>query len=318
MTRSADSGGTAARPATGTDGRLQCIVVDYDTPGMARRFVRSAAAAGLPRERILVVQNHLPALAETRRLVAGAARVVAGRPNFGYAAGVNTGLALVRAEWYLVANSDVIVDRAAIDALLACGDAHPRCAIAGGRLVGERGNPLPSVLREHSVADVIGSLLPPGLRLPRAARRALSAYAESAGGIVPAVVGAALLVRDRAVSQAGPMDEQYVMFCEEVDWARRFRNADWEIRYCPTATIIHTGSVSIARDRERHEMQLVISKMQYIKQHRGLLHYCAARCAVLAAVPLFLLSAAATGKKGRCDSHETYRRLIRTIAGLPW
>jgi GT2 family glycosyltransferase len=308
----------SARPAGGTRDHLRCVVVDYDTPAMVERFVAAIICAGVSGERITVIQNHPPALDATRRAVPAMVRVLAGRPNYGYAAGVNAGLAQGDADWYLIANSDVAIGRAALEAMLTCGEAHPRSAILGGRLVGERGEPQSSVLKEHSAFDVIGSLWPPAVPLPPAIGQWLSAHRDPPGGTVAAVVGAAMLVRDQAVREAGPMDERYIMFCEEVDWARRFRDAGWEIRYCPAAVIVHTGGVAIAREPAKHQTQLITSKLRYIRRHRGLLRYAVARAAVLAATPPFLLATAAVGPHLGPGGGRRYTALLRAIAGLPW
>jgi len=309
----AQSRATAADTAV-----VRCVVVDYNTPAMVRRFVSAIIAAGVPGNAVTVVQNYPAALRRTRTSVPDSIRVVAGRPNYGYAAGVNAGLGQAEADWYLVANSDVVIGRHALATLLASGRDNPRCAVIGGRLVSDRGRPLPSVIKEHSAMDVLGSLWPPALGLPAPIRPWLSAHREATAGPVAAVVGAAMLVRGQALRQVGPMDEKYVMFCEEVDWARRFRDGGWEVRYCPEAEIVHTGSVAVSREHDRHQVRLVASKLRYIKQHRGWLGYLAARAAVVVAAPALLLAAALGQATAGDRSGRRHAALVGTALRAPW
>ncbi len=58
------------------------------------------------------------------------------------------------------------------------------------------------------------------------------------------VLGATMMLRSAVVQQVGILDEGYVMYCEEIDWAWRIRRAGWRIQCVPTARITHLGGRS--------------------------------------------------------------------------
>ena len=65
---------------------------------------------------------------------------------------------------------------------------------------------------------------------------------------------AALLVRREAAAQVGYLDPDFFVYSDEVDFARRLRDAGWRSVYVPAAVAIHheqlsTGAVPRAADR---------------------------------------------------------------------
>ncbi len=54
---------------------------------------------------------------------------------------------------------------------------------------------------------------------------------EDAVHEVDSVVGAFMMVRREAIQQAGLLDESYFMYGEDLDWAKRIKDAGWEVWY---------------------------------------------------------------------------------------
>ena len=86
-------------------------------PAATAAFRREAAAGGLTHEVVVVEHSEDPSEAE--RVAAGAPDVLLVRPNHGYAAGVNAGVAAAGGRWLLVGNPDVELGSAALAPLLA-------------------------------------------------------------------------------------------------------------------------------------------------------------------------------------------------------
>jgi GT2 family glycosyltransferase len=53
------------------------------------------------------------------------------------------------------------------------------------------------------------------------------------------ISGACMVVRQTALQAVGPMDEQYFLHCEDLDWFMRFRAAGWPILFIPEIEIMH-------------------------------------------------------------------------------
>jgi hypothetical protein len=58
------------------------------------------------------------------------------------------------------------------------------------------------------------------------------------------VLGAAMLVRRDVAEATGGFDESFHMYCEEIDWCWRIREAGWKIKAVPEAEIVHFGGES--------------------------------------------------------------------------
>jgi GT2 family glycosyltransferase len=64
---------------------------------------------------------------------------------------------------------------------------------------------------------------------------------------IEAISGAFMLVRREALEAVGPMDENYFLHCEDLDWCMRFRQAGWKILFVPHVRTVHwKGSCSKA------------------------------------------------------------------------
>ena len=81
------------------------------------------------------------------------------------------------------------------------------------------------------------------------------------------VSGACLLHRREVVTDIGPLDERFFMYCEDVDFCLRARRRGWAVRYHPGARVLHhiAGSSRLRPFRmvvERHR-----SMWRYYAKH---------------------------------------------------
>lgn len=56
---------------------------------------------------------------------------------------------------------------------------------------------------------------------------------------IDACSGAALLVRNDALSKVGLLDERFFMYAEDIDWCRRFREAGFRVVFHPGVVLLH-------------------------------------------------------------------------------
>jgi GT2 family glycosyltransferase len=61
------------------------------------------------------------------------------------------------------------------------------------------------------------------------------------------VSGACLLVRRSVLERLDGLDERFFMYCEDVDLCRRLRDLGYDIRYEPSAHVVHEGGGSAPR-----------------------------------------------------------------------
>ena len=149
--------------------------------------------------------------------------------NLGYAGGANAGIEWARQHWaprgFWILNNDVEAHPGALRALLAAHASVPRAGICGSVLLD-----WDPPERVQAVAGVYRRWLGVGwheTRLP----------ADSAGVSVDVdyPVGASMYVDTAFLDAVGPMDPGYFLYCEEMDWAERGRQAGYR-------TVVALGS----------------------------------------------------------------------------
>lgn len=81
-------------------------------------------------------------------------------------------------------------------------------------------------------------------------------------------LGASMMLRAEAIAQTGLFDEQYFMYCEEIDWSLRIRRAGWEIYTIPAARVTHLAGQSTGQIRPQSFINLWRSRLRlYTKHH---------------------------------------------------
>ena len=87
------------------------------------------------------------------------------------------------------------------------------------------------------------------------------------------LVGAAMLCRRRALEEtrtaAGPFDERFFMYSEELDLGRRLRGAGWRVLYAPEAVVIHHEGKSSEQASAARHIHFNTSKVRYAAKWFG-------------------------------------------------
>jgi GT2 family glycosyltransferase len=157
----------------------------------------------------------------------------------GFGANVNKGVALTTAELVLSANPDAVPEPGAVDALRAFMEAHPRCGIAGPRMVFPDGSLQPSRRRFPTVTGTIVRRTPLRLVVPQRHHFHLD-EAPPAGPVqTDWMLGGFLLLRRAMLEELGGFDERFRLYGEDIDLAYRAAKAGWERWYVPEAIVRH-------------------------------------------------------------------------------
>jgi GT2 family glycosyltransferase len=221
-------------------------------------------------------------------------RLIANDSNLGFAHGNNQGIAASQGRYVLLLNPDTeVVGPAAprtggtvktgpaggsvnrpeaVATLLTFLDAHPDVGVVGPQLRYPDGSIQPSRRRFPTLATafVESTVLQPlfaGSSLLR--RYYVADRPDDVTQDVDWLVGACLLVRREAIAQAGPLDEGFFMYAEELDWCRRIKQAGWRIVYLPAAQVIHYEGKSSEQNLAARDIRFHSSKVRYFRQHHG-------------------------------------------------
>ena len=260
-----------------TPGVLTIVIVTYNSRGEIAACLdslRDAAAArpdgaaAMPHE-IVVVDNAshdgTPALL---RRGWPEVRVIEAGGNLGFAAANNIGIRASAGEFVLLLNPDTVVNRDALDRLVAALTDNPTAAVAGPRIVDGTGRaelsfgPMISPLGElRQKLLVVGNDrgLPMIVRwVDRLTRRPRT---------VDWVSGACLLARRQDIEAAGLFDERFFMYIEDVDLCAAVRARGRSVLFVPGAQIVHLRGRSAVSARSATNQHYRRSQIAFYRKH---------------------------------------------------
>jgi hypothetical protein len=80
-------------------------------------------------------------------------------------------------------------------------------------------------------------------------------------------LGAVMLVRGAAMRQVGLFDDDFALYCEEIDWAARFKEAGWKNLCVPSASITHYEGRSTSQVKVESFVKLWTARYQLHTKH---------------------------------------------------
>jgi GT2 family glycosyltransferase len=202
-------------------------------------------------------------------------RLIANDDNVGFAAANNQAIAGVldssQPRFLLLLNPDTLVRGRALEGLAGHMSDTPQAGMAGARLVYGDGSFQHSAFAFPGLTQLALDLFPFPARLYETqlnGRYPRSMYAANAPPFpVSHPLGAAMIVRREVVETVGPLDEGYFMYCEEIDWAMRIRQAGWDIYCVPAVEIVHYGGQSSGQIKATSLVNLWRSRHRLYKKH---------------------------------------------------
>ncbi len=221
--------------------------------------------------------------------------IVENGANLGFAAACNRAFAQTSAPIVFLLNPDAELKDFSLATMVAFLDATPRCGIAGSRIYNYDGTIQQSCGEFDTWAGAFlrssawGELRP----FRRFANGAgLRDFHYDKPARVDLAIGAALAIRRALLDEIGPFDEQFFLYHEEVDFAKRAADAGWETWFVPTSEAVHEGMGS-AKGQYNVETRKQISRRKYWIKHHGYAWYFSLVIALVARFLLYLAAAAA-------------------------
>lgn len=211
--------------------RYSTVILSYRDPPAAVALAGGLLRAAMAPEDLLLVDNgSQDGSVEVLAREFPDVPLLALPENLGFAGGMNRGLERGLAEgreYVALLNDDLELVPGCLERLVEALDRTPDAGLAGA-VVRRR-------IPGHPVANAGASFSPWWGTL----------------GLLPApdptrgprrcdwVSGAALMVRTRAVETAGLLDEDFFLYCEEVEFCLRLARHGWSTVVAPGATVLH-------------------------------------------------------------------------------
>jgi len=169
-------------------------------------------------------------------------KVILNKENLGFARANNLALEQARGKFVLFLNPDTEIRSGTLPRMLDFFKAHPRCGVAGCRLVGLDGatqlsvRNFPTLTSQILIFLKLHHLFPD---LPVLRNYLLYDFDYEREQKVEQVMGAFLMARREVLEELGSFDENFFLWFEEVDFCKRVKESKWEVYYTPRAKIFH-------------------------------------------------------------------------------
>lgn len=207
--------------------------------------------------------------------------LVVNSTNIGFGAGNNRALPYAKGRYLLFLNSDTVVKENALKMMVDFADQNPDIGILGPKLLNGDGSLQYSCRRFPNIATGFFRSTPLGKLFPNNRHNAdylMKDWDHATPRDVDWVSGAALMLRKTTADQIGCFDEEYYMYCEDVDLCWRCNHAplpmdasrNWRVTYFPDAEIFHyigksSDQVPTRMTYEFHRSQYLFYKKHYLK-----------------------------------------------------
>lgn len=167
-------------------------------------------------------------------------------------------------------NPDTVTHAGATKALFDALFEDERNGVVGARLSFGDGSFQHSAFRFPGLRQIWTELYPTPSRWIESSfngRYPRSSYDSSVPFEADFALGASLMLRREVLQEVGLFDEQFFIYCEEVDWQWRIRGRGWRILCVPGARITHLGGGSSSQARPASLYNLWKSRLQLYDKH---------------------------------------------------
>jgi N-acetylglucosaminyl-diphospho-decaprenol L-rhamnosyltransferase len=303
---------------------LSVIIVSYNTRELLRGCLGSVLAdvgPGLEYEVIVVDNASADGSVAMIRDSFAQVRLLANSQNRGFAASNNQAIRQSSGQYVILLNPDTLVRKGALASLMAALEERRDAGVVGPKLLFPDGSFQHSAFTFPTLAMILLDFFPLHYRLLDSGingRYPRHLYERAEPFPIDHPLGAALMVRRAVIDEVGLLDESFFMYCEEIDWCLRIKEAGWRILCVPRAEIVHHVGQSTRQFRDEMYVELHRSRYRLYQKHYGAGFRRVARWLVALGVWSQGLRARWAAARGHLDrgDFETRMRAYREVRSL--
>lgn len=262
--------------------KLSVIIVNYNVQYFLEVCLHSVlrACTGFDAEVIVVDNNSSDGSCTMVRQLFPSVVLIENKDNKGFSKANNQAVDIAQGEYLLFLNPDTVMPEDFFRKTVGYMDEHPEAGALGPRLIDGKGSFAPDAKKSFPTLSV-ALFKTTGLNKIFKRSAYINKYyavhiGERQTAAVEVLSGCCMMVRHRLLQTIGPaFDEDYFMYCEDVDLSFRIQNAGYENVYFPEATLIHykgesTRKASLSYIRIFNEALSTFVRKHYSKANAAL------------------------------------------------
>lgn len=175
-------------------------------------------------------------------------RIIENSENRGFVKANNQGIRASEGRYLLSLNNDTIIQNGTLAGLVRFMQEHPDVGACGPKVLNQDGTfqrqcrrSFPTILSSLCYFLKLHKLFP---RSEFFGQYLMTHWDCDKAGEVDSVSGCCLMVRREVIEEVGILDENFIMYGDDLDWCYRIKQAGWKVRYVPDLQIVHLGGQS--------------------------------------------------------------------------
>lgn len=226
--------------------KISCIVLNYNTAEMTIKAIESflTSSQNIEAEVILIDNGSKEPLTS---FPDNHVQIIQNNENVGFAKAVNQGLQLSQGDYILLLNSDVLIDKEALEGMIEYAETQSKIGIIGPMMAfpNKSFQPssgyFPTVLREIFRFSKLGKSISGGTLLYK---NKFNKSIFSKPILVDWVSGGCMLIKKQVLEKIGLFDDRYFFSIEDIDYCYRAKELKFSVAYLPTVSVVHYHSYS--------------------------------------------------------------------------
>lgn len=230
--------------------RVAVVILNYNTREFLERFLPYVVTTDYDNLEIVVADNaSTDTSVQFVRFKYPWITVIQLDQNYGFTGGYNRALAQVKADYYVLLNSDVEVNPQWIKPMVEMVKANPKIAAIQPKLLAYHDR------QAFEYAGAAGGFIDK-FGFPFCRGRIFDSLEKDQGQYQDArkvfwASGAALFVHAPTYHAIGGLDEDFFAHMEEIDLCWRLQNAGHEVWVCPESVVYHVGGGTLQKTNPR-------------------------------------------------------------------
>lgn len=251
---------------------LSIVILNYRTFELTKDTVNSVLRYSYPFSyEIIVVDNASgdDSLMKLQDYFKDKVKFIESKENNGFAAGNNLALRQVKSDYVLLLNSDTVVWENTLENVYSYMEQHTDVGACGCRVRLESGELDKACKRTFpNVKNSFFRLF----HIPNKSQDDnynLTDLPDDEVYEIDCLTGAFMFIRDRALEDAGLLDETFFMYGEDIDLCYRIKEAGWKIVYYGKNSITHFKGASSKKQKNKLIYEFYHAMYIYYKKHHA-------------------------------------------------
>ncbi|MEQ8363649.1 MAG: glycosyltransferase family 2 protein [Cyclobacteriaceae bacterium] len=229
--------------------RVAVVILNYNGKELLERFLPSVTGFSGDAQIVVADNNSIDGSKEFVQQVYPQVTLIPIPSNLGFCGGYNFALKQVKAEYYVLLNSDVEVTPNWLEPMISLLDNDNRLAAVQPKILSR----IDQHLFEYAGA---GGGFIDSLGYPFCRGRIFDTVEEDHGQYNDTVpifwaTGACMIIRAELYHTMGGLDETFFAHMEEIDLCWRLNRAGHQVMYCGNSTVYHVGGATLSKSNPR-------------------------------------------------------------------